>query len=144
MTQDFDNEIYKSYLAGLSSAEYSDLMHSWHMPDKVYSHSYIVDVPINQKVHDKWGSEMDKYLKMTYPMFYNEHTKVEIIANAQLRFMCFVWGYVPFEHITSPTGSMLIAYVDRLNTLFVRTLFDVIRTPDNPDDIMDIEARLGL
>lgn len=115
----------------------------------------------NITVNAKFGGEIDHYLHKTYPQ-YNHHTDVVIIADCRMRSLEYLIsnhnnlhspyvdhtniksGHIEFKHYNAHGSEMFMAYAPEINTLFVRTLFDVIRTPDNPDDKMDIEARLGL
>lgn len=120
-----------------------------------YSTQHIYNINVN----DKFGEDVDHYLHMNYAE-YNYHTEVVIIANATIKTHQYIHfipddidpslvkriveGRVAFQQIMTYSGTMLLAYAPEINTLFVRTLFDVIRTPDNPDDKFDIEAKLGL
>lgn len=124
-------------------------------PDNLYSTQYITNITVSSK----FGHDIDAYLRKTY-LEYNHRTEVVIIAGANRRNVQYTYfvadkddqrlvdrvrhSRVEFQQIMTNSGTMLLAYAPEINTLFVRTLFDVIRTPDNPDDRMDIEARLGL
>lgn len=114
----------------------------------------------NISVSDKFGIDVDNYLNKTNPE-YNNLTRVVIIADTDRQSMQYTYfesdkkdlslvNRVKFKRIDfrrrniPNSGTMIFAYAPEIDTLFVRTLFDVIPTPVDPNDKMDIEARLGL
>lgn len=115
----------------------------------------------NKTVFSKWGAAIDSYLRATYSD-YNCNTEVVIIANASMRWIEYApfrgvmpniesalvadikSGQVSFRRYVNYNSEMFIAYAPEIDTLFVRTLFDVKHTDIDPDDKMDIEARLGI
>lgn len=113
----------------------------------------------NRTVFVRFGEAVDTYLYATYNN-YNPHTEVVIVADSKMRTVEYAkfrgvttnpeWianiksGQVSFRRYTNYNSDMFIAYAPEIDTLFVRTLFDVTHTEVEPDDKMDIEARLGI